>query len=316
MPVKPNKYKILLIALFMGMGIPGGIIFGKDSINTTVRDKLDLSNLSVPLLGTIPHVKMRDANDMVFVQESGRDAVNESFRMVRTNLDFICMQQKTENIKVIQFTSMEFGTGKTFISLNLAMTFALAGKRVALLDLDMRTATLSRLIDFPEFGISDMLNKSAMNEHYIIKDSYCAGLDIIPVGLIPPNPSELLMGSYMKLLMEKLKTMYDYIFIDSTPAELVADAVIVGQFADLSVFILRENYTDRRKLAEFKNTFPSSGKFKNIHIVLNGSDSEEPAGKYKAYYNQKSKQPLLQAKSHDSLFNNAGFLTEGSKRKS
>ena len=312
-PIKPNKYKILFIALMVGASIPGGIIWGRDTINIAVRGKLDLSNLPVLLLGTIPQAKMKDEKDMLLVHEQGRDAVNESFRMVRTNLDFTCMQPDMKNTKVIQFTSMELGTGKTFISVNLAMTFALAGRKVVLLDLDMRTAALSWLIEYPELGISNMLSKSVLAEHFIKKDYFYHGFDIIPVGPMPKNPSELLMGGYLKPLIEKLRNMYDYVFIDSTPAELVADAAIVGQFADLSVFILRENYTDRRKLPELRNLF-HSGKFKNMRIILNGSDTEVPVGKYDAYNHKSRKQyPMLPETSHEKLFEIAGLVTEGSK---
>ena len=265
-PVKTSKRKILLAALMIGMGVPFGFITVRHKINTLVRDENDMAHLPVPTLGIIPRVKKRG---LLFVEERGRDALNESFRMVRSNLDFACMPQ---NVKVVQFTSMESGSGKTFMAVNLAMSIALTGKKVVLLDLDLRTAALSKLIDYQEIGISILLSKSVLDEQvHIEKNCFHPGFDIIPAGPVPVNPSDLLMSKHLKTLIESLRTTYDYVFIDGMHTDTVADAVIVGQFADLSVFVLRENYTDRRKLTKLADFF-HSGKFKNMHIILNDSN--------------------------------------------
>ncbi|MDR2886863.1 MAG: polysaccharide biosynthesis tyrosine autokinase [Bacteroidales bacterium] len=289
-PVKPSRNKVLLLALFMGMGIPAGIIWGRDTLNTTIRNKKDLDNLTVPLLGVIPQTKKKV---IPLIQEHGWDVVNESFRIVRTNLDFMC----TQDTKVIQFISLESGTGKTFTALNLAMSFAIAGQKVALLDLDLRTASLSRLLGFPDKGISNMLNNGMLDEStFIKKDCFYPGFDIIPAGPVPVNPSELLMGDKLKMLIEKLKDSYDYVFIDSTPINLVADTAIVGKFADLFIFIVRENFTDRRKLPELENIY-SREKTKNMCVVLNDSNTEISTGRYNAYYSKKFKTAAILPKS-------------------
>jgi capsular exopolysaccharide synthesis family protein len=273
-----------MIALTFGFGIPGSIVFGKEMMNTSIRDKKDLEGLSVPLLGVITLASRKERKTgPLLVREKCNDALNESFRILRTNLDILCMRN---NWKVIQFTSMEPGSGKTFVAVNLAMSFALAGKKVVLLDLDLRTAALSKLIDYPDLGMSNMLNKSVMDEQFFVEKNYFySGFDIIPAGPVPLNPSELLMSKDLKILMEKLRVMYDYVFIDGTPAGIVADTSIIGQFADLSVFVLRENYTNRRMLPELENIY-HNGNFKNTHIIMNGSISGVPMG---AYYNKNLK---------------------------
>ena len=311
-PVKPQKFKILLIALFVGFSIPGSIIMGRDTINITVRNKSDLAVLPVPLLGVIPIVKKKRRKEMLLVQENGRGTVIESFRMLRTNLSFICKDNK----KVIQFTSLDPGSGKTFMAINLAMSFAISGKKVVLVDLDMRTASLSMLIDYPELGISNMLSKIVTDERYLIeKDYFYEGFDIIPVGPIPANPTELLMNENLEKLIEHLKTKYDYVFIDSTPVDLVADAAIVSQFTDFTVFVVREKFTDRRKLPDIENVY-HSGKFKNMYLVLNGSHEIIQSDRYHAYYDNKAKKiNMLPRSSANALSRNSGYLTEGTKTK-
>jgi len=171
-------------------------------------------------------------------------------------------------------------------------------------------------MDNPELGIANLLSKMVTDARFIIeKDYFYPGFDVIPVGPIPATPSELLMSDRLQQLIDKLKDIYDYIFIDSTPADIVADAAIVGKFADMSIFLLRENYTDRRKLPELENIF-HSGSFNNMRIILNGSSTEVPDGKYNAYYNKKVKViPMLPKLRSDSSYKNIGYLNEGTKKK-
>ena len=278
-PVRPKKMKIMLAAFMIGTGIPFSIIWGKNLINTTVRGK-DLKDFPIPSLGTIPLVEITDSEKLILVESQDTNAINESFRSVRFELDRTCKP----NLKVILFTSMEPGCGKTFISANIAKSFALAEKRIVLLDMDMRTASLSKFINSPDWGISDILRK-----HLYTPEGYnYDGFDIIPVGSMPPNPSELLMSDQLKPLIEKLRDEYDYVFIDSTPIDLFHDARIIGQYADLSIFVLSENYTDRRKLTELKNIFHNR-EFKNMRVILNCSEQQQPSEIYNAYYEKISK---------------------------
>jgi len=211
--------------------------------------------------------------------------MNEAFRSLRTRLRSTCNQ----DMKVIQVTSMEAGSGKTFIALNLAMSFAVAGKRVALLDLDLRRATLSRLIGFPELGIYHLLTKMVVHERYFIEKNYFhTGFDIIPTGPLPVSPSELLMNDSLEKLINKYRNTYDYIFIDSPPADLITDAEIIARLADLSVFVVRENYTKRRKLKDIMNIYTEE-RFNNMRLVLNDSNTEDQLNQYYDDFNKNIK---------------------------
>ena len=260
-PVYPKKMVILLIAFILGIAIPGCVIWAKENFNTAIRGKTDLEGLSVPFLGMIALAEneYRKNDEYLRVSETGRDLINETFRMVRTSLDATCGKDK----KVVMFTSFEPGCGKTFVALNLAMSFVLAGKKIALVDVDMRTAKLSKVSELSDhdsdIGYCSFLNKnrtySQLIQYDIRKNRYWKGLDIFPVGSIPLNPAELLMGDQFSLMLEKLKTRYDYVFLDCTPLDIVTDSRIVSKLADLSVFIVREDYTDRRILQRLETLF-------------------------------------------------------------
>ena len=297
-PVSPKKNKLLIFALFFGFGIPGGFIFAKETINTKIRGKDDLEGLSVPLLGVISMSEKEDQNTQVslLVSETGRDMLNETFRMVRTNLNAVCENDR----KVIMFTSFEPGCGKTFIALNLAMSFALTGKKIALIDTDMRTAALSNIIT-PEssrdMGICSFLDGKItyrqLLQFQIQKDHYYQGFDIFPVGVIPPNPTELLMSERFSKMLENLKKKYDFVFLDCTPLDIVTDATIVSKLVDLSVFIVREDHTDRRKLREIDKIY-KNGTYKNMYLILNDSKLDLSFNKYHTRYNAKVKQVAKQ----------------------
>ena len=308
-PVSPKKKIAMIIALFFGVGIPGGVILGKEYLNLTIREKKDLDVLSVPMLGVISLANKTEKDGYLHVREDGKDSINETFRMVRTNLDAIC----NKNLKVVMFTSLEPGSGKTFVALNLAMTLALAGKKIALVDLDLRTSTLSSLISMPEMGIIDFLNERTSDEHYVIqKEIFYTGFDIIPVGVIPHNPTEMLMSDRFKVLIEKLKTSYDYIFLDSTPLDMVADATIVAKYADVSVFVVREGHTDRRKLPKLEETY-QRGHFKKMMLILNGAKQEIYFDKHHAQYSNKVKNVALLPREAYSP-GKTKYITEGTRK--
>ncbi|MDR3245503.1 MAG: polysaccharide biosynthesis tyrosine autokinase, partial [Prevotellaceae bacterium] len=285
-PVTPNARNILLAALVFGLVLPFGAIYLRETLNTTVRGKKDLQSLSVPLLGEIPLSGKNKKDKTPAVQEKSRDIVNESFRVIRTNMDF--MKVKSQNTNVIMFTSFNPGSGKTFVSLNLAMSFALTGKKVVIVDLDMRKAALSSYISTPKIGISNSSGVSnflsGMTKDMngiIVKGSFHPQLDIIPVGAIPPNPSELLLSENLNILLNYLKSEYDYVFIDCTPVDVVTDAVIVSKLSDLVLFIVREGLLDRRMLPELEKLYKSE-KFNNMAMLLNGSSQDVRYG-YKRY---------------------------------
>lgn len=181
-PVKPDIKIAALLVLVLGFDIPGGVFIVREIMNTTIRDKSEFDAFPVPLLGVVHRAKSQEKKQVLVVQRHGEDPVNEAFRSLRTRLWNTC---GTET-KVIQITSMESGSGKTFTALNLAMSFAIAGKKVALLDLDLRKTTISRLIGFPELGIFHPLTKQVLHERdFVEKNYFYTNFDIIPTGPCP-----------------------------------------------------------------------------------------------------------------------------------
>lgn len=284
-PVEPKTNSILLGALLLGLALPFSLIWLSETLNTSVRSKKDLVGLPTPLLGEIPlsnRKKSKKDEYTIFVQEKNRDMLNEAFRVIRTNMDF--MRVKVQDMRVIMFTSFNPGSGKTFVSANLAMSFALTGKRVVIVDLDMRKATLSEYVASPKTGVSNYLSGMIADKNQIVvKGHFHPNFDIIPVGAIPPNPSELLLSDKMTPLLDSLKSEYDYVFIDCTPVDVVTDAAIVGKLSDLVIFIVREGLLDRRMLPELENLY-NSGKFTNMAMLLNASRHLHRYG-YKRYRN-------------------------------
>lgn len=283
LPTSPVKLNILLVALALGLLIPMVTIFIIENTNTAVRGRKDIENMTVPFIGEIPlaYYKKRrfsllkrekkEPVPSIVVKEKSRNVINEAFRVVRTNLEF--MTGREGKMKVIMLTSLNPNSGKTFISMNLATTFAIKGKKVLLIDLDIRKASLSRYIDSPETGISDYLSghTSGYGE-IIVKGSTHPNLDIIPVGTLPPNPAELLSDEKLAGMLDDFRTQYDYIFIDCPPVEMVADAAIVNKLTDMTLFIIRAGLLDRRMLPEIEK-FYTEHKYKNLSLILNGTNS-------------------------------------------
>ena len=249
-PVAPKSMMILLAAVVLGLAIPAGIIWLQMVMNTTVRTRKDVEDaVSIPFLGEIP-LRDKKNKDEIVVRENGRDSISEAFRIVRTNMDF--MRVKAKDMKVVMFTSFNPNAGKTFVSMNLAMSFALTRKKVILVDLDIRKGTLSGHVSgTTNMGITNYLSGKVDDIDSIIKkEELATNLDIIHTGPVPPNPSELLLSDRLEVLIEELKKRYDYIILDNVPAGLVADAAIVNRVADLTIYILRAGLMDRRQLPE------------------------------------------------------------------
>ena len=231
-PTSPVKKNVLLVAFALGLLIPVVIIFMKENMNTVVRGRKDLENLTIPFVGEIPlgfHKKKKlsrqtqEQECAVVVKEKSRNVINEAFRVVRTNLEF--MQNKGSDSHVIMITSANPGSGKTFISFNLATSFGIKGKRIIAIDLDLRKASLSQYAGRPKKGISDYLAGDVKDiKDVIVKPSEDAKIELVPVGTMPPNPTELLFSERLEQLITDLRAEYDYIFIDCPPVEIVADA--------------------------------------------------------------------------------------------
>ena len=208
----------------------------------------------------------------------------ETFRGIRTNLQFILDSPEK---KVIQFTSSTSGEGKTFVSSNLAVSMALLGKKVILIGLDIRKPRLAEMFNLAnkKRGITLFLSGDANDKELlfgqIMPSGINANLDILPAGIIPPNPAELLSRKNLDKAIEYLKEKYDYIILDTAPVGLVADTLIISRVTDATVYICRADYTPKSNL-ELVNTLCKEGKLKNLSIVLNGIDMSKK--KYGYYY--------------------------------
>lgn len=282
-PVEPKRNIVLLAALMLGLAIPVGIIYLLEMVNTKVRGRKDLEGTPIPFVGEIPQVgeskrklpfqkvSRKDEQPVVVVKQGSRSIVNEAFRVMRTNLEF--MRQKDKKCEVIIITSFNPGSGKSFLITNLSISLALKGKRILGIDGDLRRGSASAYIGSPKIGLSDYLSGRVNKlEEIIYPFPEQKTLDVIPMGTMPPNPTELLFSERLGQLIETCKERYDYIFIDCPPIELVADTQILSQYADRSLFVVRAGLLERSMLPELKKLY-NEKKYPNMALILNGTVS-------------------------------------------
>lgn len=272
-PISPNRNRILLLGLLVGIALPGAVCLAILFMDTRVHGRKDIEGVtSVPYLGEIPLDKeaMKDHRRKVMaVKEQGDDIVSEAFRILRTNMAFL--SKKDKPAQVITFTSFNIGAGKTFIARNLSMSLAYMKKRVVLVDLDIRKGTLSRHFGHYHVGVTNYLSDNTVKVDDIIQHQ--EGFDLIPAGILAPNPAELLMDNRLDELMNELRTRYDYIIADNVPVGLIADATIANRIADLTIFVVRAGKLDRRQLPDIEKLYQEK-KLKNMALVLNGANPE------------------------------------------
>ena len=272
-PISPNRNRILLLGLLVGIALPGAVCLAILFMDTRVHGRKDIEGVtSVPYLGEIPLDKeaMKDHRRKVMaVKKQGDDIVSEAFRILRTNMAFL--SKKDKPAQVITFTSFNIGAGKTFIARNLSMSLAYMKKRVVMVDLDIRKGTLSRHFGHYHVGVTNYLSDNTVKVDDIIQHQ--EGFDLIPAGILAPNPAELLMDNRLDELMNELRTRYDYIIADNVPVGLIADATIANRIADLTIFVVRAGKLDRRQLPDIEKLYQEK-KLKNMALVLNGANLE------------------------------------------
>lgn len=272
-PISPNRNRILLLGLLVGIALPGAVCLAILFMDTRVHGRKDIEGVtSVPYLGEIPLDKeaMKDHRRKVMaVKEQGDDIVSEAFRILRTNMAFL--SKKDKPAQVITFTSFNIGAGKTFIARNLSMSLAYMKKRVVMVDLDIRKGTLSRHFGHYHVGVTNYLSDNTVKVDDIIQHQ--EGFDLIPAGILAPNPAELLMDNRLDELINELRARYDYIIADNVPVGLIADATIANRIADLTIFVVRAGKLDRRQLPDIEKLYQEK-KLKNMALVLNGANPE------------------------------------------
>lgn len=285
-PISPIATQYYLIAVVIGLGGPLLVLVLMVLLDHKIHNRKDIENTtSIPFLGDIPHSKAAKVSqgEAFVVRADGKDAVTEAFRILRTNLGF--MSDAEHPMKVLMTTSLNPDAGKTFVISNLAAMMAYAGKKVLLIDLDIRKRALTRLYGGKHIkGVTHYLvGHLEKVEDLIHPVENCPGLDIIYAGAVPPNPAELLLSHRLDDLVEQLKPDYDYILIDNVPMGVVADAAIVNRLADLTLFIARAGVLDRRQLPDIERVY-EEGKMKQMAIVLNGVKEEQAGYGHYGYY--------------------------------
>jgi capsular exopolysaccharide synthesis family protein len=270
-PVSPKNKIIFLAALILGVLIPFMIIYLKQLFNNKINSQKDMQSALrfIPLVGEIPKISGKEEELIV---ENDRSVLSEAFRILHTNLQYLLVHSENKEIGNTLFvTSTVKGEGKTFAAVNLALTLANSGKKVLIMGADLRNPQLHRyqVETRKNKGISDYLvNKELELEQLIITSSLHSKLDLLPSGSIPPNPTELWRRSRAAELFESLKSRYDYIVVDTAPAMLVTDTFLISKFADLTLYVVRAGYTEK-KLLDFAVDAKNDGKLHHVSFVLN-----------------------------------------------
>lgn len=301
LPTSPQKMKILLIAFVIALVLPGALLIFIESNNTKVRGRVDLKDLSVPFIGEIPlsaHLikqnkslfarfskkrrKRNSTTNDIVIAEGKRDVQNEAFRVLRSNLDF--MSSSNDGKNVIVLTSFNPGSGKTFISMNLCISFAIKQKKVLIIDGDLRHGSTSAYFGSLKAGLSDYLSGKTddLKSLMIVPEKYPT-LSVLPIGKIPPNPTELLENGRLAKIIEQMSDQFDYIFIDCPPIDIVADTQIIEKYADRTLFVIRAGLLERAMLKELENIY-NNKRFKNLALILNGTESARHRYGYKYGY--------------------------------
>ena len=276
-----------MIAFILGFIIPFCILYLLQLMRFRIEGRDDLARMTqLPVVADIPVASDSVKNSAgIVVQANTNNQIDEIFRSLRTNVQFM-MQ---EDDKVILLTSSISGEGKTFVAANLAVSFALLGKKVVLCGMDIRKPALGRLFNIADKqkGISTLLSKSkntlsmADVEGQVSSSGVNENLDLLLAGPIPPNPTELLARESLQVVLDFLKQKYDYIILDTAPVGLVADTMQIARYANVCCYLCRADYTPKSNLA-MVNSLASSEKMKNLCIVLNGVDMSKK--KYGYYY--------------------------------
>lgn len=273
--IGPKTSVNYILALFLGTLIPLLFIFGIFFVNNSIQNTEDISKLTqIPLIGVIG-VNKDSLNLAVF--DKPKSALSEAFRTIRSSLQFLYKKQQVSGSKTLMITSSISGEGKTFCSINIATVFALSEKKTVIIGLDLRKP---RLAD--EFGLKNqigvvnyLIKQNSLAE--IINPTQIPNLDVILSGPIPPNPSELILSDAMRDLILELKQKYDYIILDTPPVGLVSDALELAQFADVTLYIVRQNYT-KKDMITLLNTRVQRGELANASIILNGYENKAKYG--------------------------------------
>ncbi|WP_116126095.1 GumC family protein [Lewinella sp. IMCC34183] len=282
-PISPNRPAIYLLAIGMGLFVPGSVIFLRELLGTRIGTEKEIMKfMPYPVVGRI--IKTSD-HHQVIVTKTNRNGAAEAFRLLRTNLGFLLSNDQQSS--VIMVTSSVSGEGKSFIATNLSAALALSKKRVVVVGLDMRKPKLAEMVtdeklDHKATGLSNyLIGKSTYEE--ILRPTAQEGLSLITSGPLPPNPAELLMEDRMATLIENLRRDFDVVILDAPPVGVVTDGLLMKEFVNITLFITRIGVTPKKSIG-YINEMIEAGKLPRVNLVINGINPKASYGYGYGYY--------------------------------
>ncbi|MQP24745.1 polysaccharide biosynthesis tyrosine autokinase [Flavobacterium sp. LMO8] len=278
--VSPKKSIIYVAVFCIALFLPFSVLYIRRLLDTKVSSRSDLEvRIKIPYLGDIP----TSSSNEEIMQNDSKSSTAEAIRILRTNVEFLLNKVPGNQSKTIYVTSSVPNEGKTFISVNLASSIALTGKKVLLVGLDIRNPKLDNYLHLPKEGVTNYLaNYSLQLQDIVMQHDTNPNLFIVPSGIIPPNPAELLMTPRMDLFFETIKKSYDYIVVDTSPVGLVTDTLIIAKYADAVLYVARAKFTDKRLLLLPEQLYLEH-KLPNMAMVLNDTSANQGYGYY-GYY--------------------------------
>lgn len=274
----PKLPMILAAALFLGLFIPIGSLYLKFLLTTTFNDRSEVETLTnIPVIAELAIEKF---DGIVINHETNSNANAELLRLLRSKLQFILNRPKE---KLMVVTSTESGEGKTFVAINLAISISLTGKKTLIIGMDLRKPMLAAHFGIPyQEGVSSYLSELEDDyQQYIYQSEEFPNLYILPGGIVPPNPNELILSDRFDQFINEIRDQYDNIIVDSAPVGVVSDTFLVNRVSNLTIYVCRANYSDKRNF-EFLNRVYKEGSLKNLYILVNGVDIE--SSKYGGRY--------------------------------
>lgn len=272
-PNGPYPSQIILVGLLVGLLIPALMlyaVFWYYSLDTNIHSRHDIEDVvNVPIVGELPSKRKSDRDKQIVVTEDGHDRITEAMHIIRANLDYIAKPKDGEGL-IIQFTSTMPGEGKSFVAANMALSYAHAGKKVIAVDLDLRKGRFSEYVGIDNYhnGVSNYLSGVSNFEDIIIKGKLHKNLDMLCIGAIPPNPTNLIMSDRFKLMIEELRKHYDYIILDTVPFKVIADAGLINRYVDVTIYVIRSGKVDKRYLSDLER-LNDEQKINNLTFLVN-----------------------------------------------